>query len=147
MRTKTKMISICFACGLMLGLCPQVFAQQGHEPVVEKKVAVSATVTEILADVDLRIAALDKVIAAGELEKVHLIAFEIRDMLVVLPQKRSDLQPQKKTALIASLNNIKQQATLLDKFGDSKNLAQTKKVFTKFEDEIGKIKEILDLNH
>lgn len=147
MKTKTNMMVICLACGLMVGGFSLVFAQQGHEPLAEKAATVPATVEDILASVDLQLTALNKVIIAKELDKVHVIAFEIRDMLVVLPQKRSDLPAQGKTALLASLNNIKQQATLLDKFGDSKNLAQTKKVFTKFEDEIGKIKEILGLDH
>jgi hypothetical protein len=146
MRTKTKMMLVCFVCGLMLGVYSPLFAQQGHGPIAESKVAVSATVRDILKDVDLRLADLDKVIGAGELDKVHLIAFDIRDMLMVLPQKRSDLPVQGKTALTAGLNKINQQAGLLDKFGDAKNLAQTKMVFMKFKEEIGKIKEIPDLN-
>ncbi len=147
MKTKTNMMVFCLACGLMVGGFSLVFAQQGHEPLADKTATVPATVEDILANVDLQLTALNKVIIAKELDRVHVIAFEIRDMLMVLPQKRSDLQPQEKTALIASLHNIKQQATLLDKFGDSSNLVQTKKVFTKFEDEIGKIKEILNRNH
>lgn len=147
MSIKTNMMVICCACGMMLGFFSAAHAQQGHETLTESQATVPTTVKDILAKVDLQLAVLNKVIIAKELNKVHVIAFEIRDLLLVLPQKQSDLGPQKKTALIASLNNIKQQATLLDKFGDANNLAQTKKVFTKFEDEIGKIKEILDLDH
>jgi hypothetical protein len=142
----TKMMLICFTCGLMLGVCPPVFAQQGHGPIADKKVAVSGTVKEILADVDSRISTLDKVITAGELDKVHVIAFDIRDILMVLPQKRNDLPAQVQAVLKASLNKINQQAGLLDKYGDSKNLAQTKMVFAKFKEEIEKIKEIPELS-
>lgn len=147
MTTKTNIMVICFVFTMMAGGFSAGLAQQGHEPLAESKVTVPATVEDILANVDLQLSALNKVIMDKELDRVHVLAFEIRDMLMALPQKRSDLPPQGKTALTTSLNNIKQQATLLDKFGDSKNLAQTKKVFTKFEDEIGKIKEILALDH
>ncbi len=147
MKTRTNLMVICLAYGLMVGGFSLVFAQQSHQPLAEKATTDPTTVEDILANVDLQLTALNKVIIAKELDKVHVIAFAIRDLLLLLPQKQSDLGPQKKTALITSLNNIKQQATLLDKFGDSNNLAQTKKVFTKFEDEIGKIKEILILNH
>jgi hypothetical protein len=146
MKTQMNMLVICLVFAMMLGGFSSVLAQQGHEPLAESKVTVPATVEDILANVDLQLSALNKVIMAKELDRVHVLAFEIRDMLMALPQ-RSDLPAPGKAALMTSLNNIKQQATLLDKFGDAKNLAQTKKVFTKFEDEIGKIKEILNMAH
>lgn len=139
---KTKMMLVSLIWGLMLGVGPAVFAQQGHGPIAEKKVAVSGTVKEMLAEVDSRITTLEQVITAGELDKVHVIAFDIRDILMALPQKRSDLPAQGQAVLKASLNKINQQAGLLDKYGDAKNLAQTKMVFAKFKEEIEKVKEI-----
>lgn len=146
MRTKTKGILIHLAFGLMLVVCPSVFAQQGHESAGDSKVQIPATVGEILAAVDLQVAALDKTIAANELHKVHLSAFEIRDLLLALPAKTSALPAQEKTALASDLKKIKQQAGLLDKFGDSGDLAQTRAVFVKMKDEIEKIKLIPGLN-
>lgn len=146
MRTKMKGILMYLALGLMLVVCPSVFAQQGHESPENVKMTIPATVAEILAAVDLRVAALDKTITANELDKVHLTAFEIRDLLLALPEKAGALSAEGKTALKASLGKIKQQAGLLDKFGDSGDLAQTKTVFLKFKDEIEKIKQIPGLN-
>lgn len=145
MRTKTKGILIHLAFGLLFVVCPSVFAQQGHESAGDSKVQIPATGGEILAAVDLQVAALEKTIAANELHKVHLSAFEIRDLLLALPAKTSALSAEGKTVLKSSLNKIKQQAGLLDKFGDSGDLAQTRAVFTKMKDEIEKIKGIQGL--
>jgi len=142
MRTKTKGILMSLALGMLLVVCPSVFGQQGHESPENAKMTIPATVAEILAAVDVQVAALEKTIVANELHKVHLTAFEIRDLLLALPEKASALSAEGKTALKSSLGKIKQQAGLLDKFGDSGDLAQTKTVFMKFKDEIEKIKQI-----
>ncbi len=142
MKTKTKEMLNFFALGLLLVVCPSVFAQQGQESTERSRVPISAPVSENLAAVDLQVAVLEKTITANELDKVHVTAFLIRDLLLDLPQKTNTLSAQGKTALKASLGKITQQAGLLDKFGDSGDLAQTKAVFLKFKDEIEKIKQI-----
>lgn len=142
MRTKTMAMMVFFTLGLMLGAGPSVFAKQGHESAGDSKVTIPATVGEILAAVDLQIIDLEKTITAKALDKVHVTAFSIRDLLLALPDKPSALSATGKTALLSSLNKIKQQAGLLDKYGDSGDLAQTKAVFAKFKDEIEKIKQI-----
>jgi hypothetical protein len=142
MKTKTMALLMCITLGTMSGLCSAVLAQQGHESTAEEHTAMPATVGGILAEVDTRTADLDKTIAAEELEKVHVTAFKIRDLLLTLPEKAGELPAPSKTALTASLTKIKQQAGLLDKYGDAGDLAQTKAVFTKFTAEIAKIKQI-----
>ena len=143
MRTKTQGMLVFLALGLLLVVCPSVFAQQAHHEATENpQVTIPTTVGEILAAVDGQVASLEKTIAANELDKVHVTAFEIRDLLLALPAKTSGLSGQGKTTLKSSLGKIKQQADLLDKFGDSKDLAQTKAVFMKFKGEIAKINQI-----
>lgn len=142
MITKIKGVLIFFTLGLMFFVCPSIFAQQGHDSTEKLKVAIPATVDEIFAIVDEQVVALEKAIAVNELNKVHVMAFEIRDLLMALPEKTSALSTQGKSALISSLNKIKQQASLLDKFGDAGDLAQTKTVLKKFKDEIMKINQI-----
>jgi len=142
MRTKTMVVMVFFALGLMFGVCPSVYAIQGHESTGSSKVTVPATVAEILTAVDLQIADLEKTITANALDKVHVTAFSIRDLLLALPEKASALSPIGKATLTSSLSKIKQQAGLLDKYGDAGDLAQTKAVFVKFKDEIEKIKQI-----
>lgn len=140
MRTKTILLLIYVTLGLMPGLSSSAFAKQDHE--ATGNLQMPATAGEILAAVNSQILELEKTIAAHALDKVHVKAFEIRDLLLALPEKTSTLSSQGKTALTSSLGKIKQQAGLLDKYGDSGDLAQLKVVFVKFKDEIEKIKQI-----
>jgi len=86
---------------------------------------------------------LDKVVASGELDGVHEIAFDIRDMLLALPEKANGLSAENAKALSNSLSKIKQHAGLLDKFGDAGDGAQTKAVLGKFKAEIETIKKLV----
>jgi hypothetical protein len=139
MRKNMKIVLACLPL-VIVSIC--AFAQQGHESTENTKMTVPATVSEIFATVDVRITDLEKTIEANALDKVHITAFEIRDLLLALPEKPNSLSAEGKTALSSSLNRIKQQAGLLDKYGDTGDLAQTKAVFGKFKDEIEKIKQI-----
>ena len=141
MRTKTIMIVVYFILGLT-GLCPAVYAQQHHEPGGKAHQTTPATTGEIFTAVDAQLADLDKTIAAKALDKVHATAFAIRDLLLALPEKTGPLPEPEKKALTASLGKIKQQAGLLDKYGDAGDLVQTNAVFGKFKEEIEKIKKI-----
>jgi hypothetical protein len=85
---------------------------------------------------------LDEVVASGELDGVHEIAFNIRDLLLALPAKSEGLSPEQSKSLGSSLKKIKQQAGLLDKFGDAGDAAQTKTVLEKFKTEISAIREL-----
>ena len=142
MKTKTIAMAVCLAVSLIAGLCPAVFAQQHHEPGGKAHQTIPATAGEILTAVDTHLADLDRTIAAKALDKVHATAFAIRDLLLALPEKARDLPEPEKKALAASLGRIKQQAGLLDKYGDAGDLAQTTAVFGKFKEEIEKIKKI-----
>lgn len=142
MKTKSIMMVVCLTLGLTAGLSPALSAQQGHDPGGKVHTAIPATAGEILAAVDAQLADLDKTIAAKALDKVHVTAFTIRDLLLALPEKTGDLAAPGKAALAAGLGKIKQQAGLLDKYGDAGDLAQTTAVFAKFKEEIEKIKKI-----
>ena len=108
----------------------------GDEPV-----AVPATSDEILAAVDQRIAAIDQAIAGGKLAKVHGEAFAARDLLAALPEKVTGLNPEEAKALDAAIGRIRQQAALLDKFGDAGDAAQTRAVLARFKKEIAGIRQ------
>ena len=142
MRTKTLLTAVCLALGLMAGLGPAISAQQHHEPGSKAHQTTPATVGEILTAVDAKLADLDGTITAKALDKVHVTAFAIRDLLLTLPEKTGPLPEPEKKALAASLTKIKQQAGLLDKYGDAGDFAQTSAVFGKFKEEIEKIKQI-----
>jgi len=109
----------------------------GHD----EPAAIPATVTEILAAVDQRVAAIDQAIAGGNLAKVHGEAFVARDLLAALPEKVTGLNPAETKALDAAIGRIRQQAGLLDKFGDAGDAAQTRAVLARFKTEIAGIRQ------
>lgn len=140
MKKKMMTLIVCLSLGLMLHT--SVFAKQGHESNENLELAIPATAGEIFTAVDKRVKDLENIIAANTLDKVHVSAFEIRDLLLAMPDKTNTLADAEKTTLKSSLNKIKQLAGLLDKYGDTKDMAQTKAVFGKFKEEIEKIKKM-----
>ena len=107
----------------------------------DESVAIPATVADILVAVDRRVAAIDQAIAGGSLAKVHGEAFAARDLLAALPEKVTGLNPEEAKALDAAIGRIRQQAALLDKFGDAGDAAQTRAVLTRFKKEIAGIRQ------
>lgn len=114
--------------------------EHGH---ADGKVEIPATVDGIFDEVTEHLGELDKVVASGKLDGVHEIAFDIRDMLLALPGKAKALSAENQKALGTSLSKIKQEAALLDKFGDAGDAAQTKAVLAKYKTEIETIKKLI----
>lgn len=112
----------------------------GHHG-TDEPVAIPVTSAEILAAVDQRMAALDQAIASGQLAKVHGEAFAVRDLLAVLPEKVGGLSDTETKALNVAMGRIRQQAGLLDKFGDAGDAAQTRAVLARFKNEIAGIRQ------
>lgn len=137
----TIKIAVMIVGCLMAGMSPAFSAQQAHEPQGKSQQTIPATAAEILTVVEAKLVELERIIAAKKLEQVHSTAFEIRDLLLALPEKVALPETDKKQ-LSASLGKIKQQASLLDKFGDAGDSAQTSAVFGKFKEEIEKIKKV-----
>ena len=104
---------------------------------------VQATISEIFAEVDKRLAALDRAVEKGDLHRIHEIAFETRDLLLTTPPKATSLSDKGKRDLQKSLKKIRQQAALLDKYGDAGNTRMTKVVLGKFKSEIQSIKKMM----
>ncbi len=109
----------------------------GHD----ESVAIPATVDALLAAVDQRVAAIDQAIATGKLAKVHNEAFAARDLLAALPGKVAGLDPADAKALDAAIGRVRQQAGLLDKFGDAGDATQTRAVLARFKTEIAGIRQ------
>lgn len=118
----------------------QAHGEHGH---AEGKAEIPATAAAIFDEVDEHLEQLDGVVASGKLGGVHELAFDIRDMLLALPEKATGLSPDNSKALATSLGKIKQQAGLLDKFGDAGDAAQTKVVLSKFKAEIERVKGLV----
>jgi len=100
-----------------------------------------AAVGGILAAVDQRVAAIDQAIADKKLATVHGEAFAARDLLAALPEKMTGLNPAEAKALDAAIGRVRQQAAVLDKFGDAGDVAQTRTVLARFKIEIAGIRQ------
>jgi hypothetical protein len=109
------------------------------------KMNIPTSVGEIFQAVDERLKTLDQLIKEGGLLRVHGVAFETRDLLFALPSKATALSEQQKKNLKTHLKKIRQQAALLDKYGDAKNANMTKAVFRKFQAEIRAIKSLIGM--
>jgi len=116
----------------------------GHAHSHDAEVAIPATLDALLSGVDQRVAAIDGAIAGGQLAKVHGEAFAARDLIAAIPGKVDGLSNEDSKALTAGIARIKQQAGLLDKFGDAGDAAQTKAVLAKFKAEIAAIRKLVD---
>jgi len=119
-------------------------ADEGHEHTGKGSVhQASDAIAEIFSEVDKRLAALDRTLEKGDLHRVHEIAFETRDLLLTTPLKATSLSDKRKSDLQKSLKKIRQQAALLDKYGDAGNARMTKVVLGKFKTEIQSIKKMM----
>ncbi|HRD66704.1 MAG TPA: hypothetical protein PKY50_11170 [Candidatus Competibacter sp.] len=107
----------------------------------EAAAEIPATIDGILAAVDQRVAAIDQAIADKKLATVHGEAFAARDLLAALPEKMTGLNPAEAKALDAAIGRVRQQAALLDKFGDAGDVAQTRTVLARFKIEIAGIRQ------
>jgi hypothetical protein len=107
----------------------------------DSPITIPATIADILAAVDGRVAAIDQAIADGKLAKVHGEAFAARDLLAALPGTVDGLNPAEAKALDTAIGRIRQQAGLLDRFGDAGDVAQTRAVLARFKTEIAGIRQ------
>ncbi len=102
----------------------------GHDG-EEQRVAKDAR--GIWKEINSRVAKLEDIIKDGKLDKVHVAAFEIRDLANELPKVSADIVPDKKQKqLNGYIKRIGQHAKNLDKFGDAGNAAKTKEEFEQF---------------
>jgi len=114
----------------------------GHGHAAE--VAIPATLDALLSEVDKRVTAMDAAITGNKLAKVHSEAFAARDLIAAIPKMVGSLSDGDSKALSASVARIRQQAGLLDKFGDAGDAAQTKAVLAKFKAEIAAIRKMVE---
>ncbi len=139
---RNKMLQIGLACSMAVGLVHAwpATAEDGEKH--EEKTAIPETAAAIITAVDEHVKELDTVVAGDKLAEVHKLAFAARDLLAALPDKLNSIPKDVSASLTTSLGKIRQQAELLDKYGDAGNVAQTKAVLGKFKAEIESIKKL-----
>ncbi len=93
----------------------------------------------IVAEVKEHEAELGKLIAGKRLDKVHEVAFEIRDLVYALPDKSTDLAADKLNKIKADSKFVASLADRLDKSGDANDQAATESNFRKLQSPLKEI--------
>jgi hypothetical protein len=76
---------------------------------------------------------LGQIIKEKKLAKVHVVAFAIRDLAKLLPEKSKDLSPDNQKKLKESVDRIAEIAKRLDQYGDAGDQANTEKEAKRLE--------------
>ena len=99
----------------------------------EATTTIPSTVAGIWTEVKKQEEQLGKLIADKNLDKVHALAFEIRDLVNALPDKSADLAADKLAMLKANVKYVADLAKRLDESGDANDQALTEASFKKLE--------------
>ena len=92
----------------------------------EGKEKIPATVANIWQEVKEHEEELGKIITDKKLDKVHEVAFEIRDLVNALPDKSMDLPADKLAKLKSNAKYVADIAKRLDESGDAGDAVNTK---------------------
>ncbi len=99
----------------------------------EGEVKIPATVGGIWAEVKEHEVQLGKMIAGGKFDKVHEVAFKIRDLVNALPEKSKDLPADKLAKVKADAKYVADIAKRLDESGDAGDKVATEDNFKKLQ--------------
>jgi rubrerythrin len=118
---------------LGLGFTPLLWAAEEHEHQEGKAEKTPDTVAGIWSEVKEHEVQLGKIIADKKLDKVHEVAFEIRDMVNALPDKSKDLPADKLAKVKSNAKFVADLAKRLDESGDANDQAGTEANFKKLQ--------------
>lgn len=97
---------------------------------------------DIAAEILTRDLLIRDLIAEGRLLKIHVPAFEAKDLSDALVEKAGGLNEKDKKTLAAAVKRIGASAKLLDKYGDGEDADKTKSAYTTFGKAIQDIKNL-----
>jgi rubrerythrin len=130
-----KRILVAALLGVALGMArlPVVWAAEEEHEHKEGKAKIPDTVAGIWSEVKEHEEQLGKIIADKKLDKVHEVAFEIRDMVNALPDKSKDLPADKLAKVKSNAKFVADIAKRLDESGDANDQAGTEANFKKLQ--------------
>jgi hypothetical protein len=131
MNKRTLVIGL-VSLALGIGRLPMASAAEEHEH-KEGAAKIPSTAAGIWAEVKEHEEQLGKTIADKKLDKVHEVAFEIRDLVNALPDKSKDLPADKLAKLKANAKFVAALAKRLDESGDANDQAATEANFKKLQ--------------
>jgi hypothetical protein len=112
-----------------------------HHDMAEKGKPVAGTETlgGLWRAVKAREGELNNIIAAKELGKVHEVAFAIRDLVAVLPEKSGQLSAEQQVTLKGNVKYVATLAERLDAAGDAKSQSAVESNFKQLRSVLGAI--------
>ena len=129
-----RLILVIGLLGLLIGVSrvpPASAAEEhGHK---EGKATIPNTVGGIWDEVKEHEEQLGKIISEQKLDKVHEVAFEIRDLVNAMPGKSKDLPADTLAKVKSNAKFVADLAKRLDESGDAKNQAGTESTFKKLQ--------------
>ncbi|MBI3601992.1 MAG: transporter [Candidatus Omnitrophica bacterium] len=129
---KTKWVVIVLL-SVVFGVVRFASAAEEHEH-KEGEAKIPATISGIWAEVKEHEEQLGKIIADKKLDKVHEVAFEIRDLVNALPDKSMDLLDDKLAKVKSNVKYVADIAKRLDESGDAGDQVVTEANFKKLQD-------------
>jgi hypothetical protein len=95
------------------------------DPEKEEKTKIPDTIQAVWKDIHMHHMELADVVKSKELDKVHVHAFAIRDLVNALPDKSKDLPEDKLAKVKTNAKYVEDLAKRLDESGDGKDQAAT----------------------
>ena len=132
MSTRQTKWFVITALSLAFALGGFALAAEEHEH-KEGKEEIPATAAGIWNEVREHEEELGKIITDKKLDKVHEVAFEIRDMVNALPDKSMDLPADKLSKVKSNAKYVADIAKRLDESGDANDQAGTEANFKKLQ--------------
>lgn len=129
MKTKWFVIVV---LSVALAIVRLASAAEEHEH-MEGEAKIPATISGIWAEVKEHEEQLGTIIADKKLDKVHEVAFEIRDMVNALPDKSMDLPADNLAKVKSNAKYVADIANRLDESGDAGDQTATEANFTKLQ--------------
>ncbi len=101
-----------------------------------------STLPGIWAEVEEERGKLGNVIAAGQLDKVHVIAFRVRDLVGAMPHHSGNHLTGKEAPMDDAVTRVSQIAALLDQYGDAGDAPSTQAQKARFDQVLDYIKSL-----
>ena len=140
---KTALITTLLAFAVGVWLVPSALAAEHEEHEHEGgKMKIPDTATGIFKEIKEHEEELGKIITDKKLDKVHEVAFEIRDLVNALPDKSKDLAADKLAKVKSNAKFVASLADRLDKTGDANDQAGTEANFKKLQDLLKQIRSL-----
>lgn len=145
-RLFTICVGAALAAGLIVAPRPGLAAEEHGEhhetAATAKPLAGTETLRDLWQAAKAHEGELSDLIKAKELEKVHEVAFAIRDLVAAMPEKSGDLAAEQQTKLKGNVKYVATLAERLDEAGDANDQSATEASFKQLQSVLAAIEAL-----